>query len=176
VNAQVDSITKTTRWFNAIACYAYPDQIDIVKQLPFVDRVEIMRGSSRLASWDEYDDLNQGEKILLHAQTKRMGAAIFAEKGLTGKGKRIAILDAGFPGVNTGAAFKHIVKSQRGFVAIERNQQLRKRIARIRIQTHVSNNILEQLEAMGYTKSRLYPTIDEVATSVQDKVLNAKQA
>lgn len=72
--------------------------------------------------------------------------------------------------------FKHIEKSQRGFVAIERNKQLRKRVARVRIQTHVANKIFGQLEAMGYTKSRLYPNIDEVAKNVQNKVLNEKKA
>jgi serine protease AprX len=110
VNTQVDSITKTTRWFNAIACYAYPDQIAKVRQLPFVKEVEAMRLHSEFTSWKEYGGLHQGEKKLLHAQTKRMGAEVFAAKGLTGKGKRIAILDAGFPGVNTGEAFKHIMK------------------------------------------------------------------
>ena len=71
--------------------------------------------------------------------------------------------------------FKHIEKSQRGFVAIEKNKQLRKRIARVRIQVHVVNQIMEQLNAMGYTKDRLYPNIDEVAKSVQYRVINGRR-
>lgn len=72
--------------------------------------------------------------------------------------------------------FKHIKKSQRGFVALEKNKQLRKRVSRVRIQSRAAKNILGQLEAMGYTKSRLYPNIDEVATNVQKTVLGDQGA
>lgn len=72
--------------------------------------------------------------------------------------------------------FKHIEESRHGFVAIEKNTQLRKRVARVRIQIHVVEKILGQLEARGYTKSRLYPNIDEVASRVQEKVIDGKRA
>lgn len=72
--------------------------------------------------------------------------------------------------------FKHIEKSQRGFVPIEKNKLLRKRVARVRIQTHAADKIMSQLEAMNYTKSRLYPNIDEVAKRVQELVLNDQRA
>jgi hypothetical protein len=71
--------------------------------------------------------------------------------------------------------FKHIENSQYGFVAIEKNKQLRKRVARVRIQINGAEKILGQLEAMGYTKAQLYPDIDEVAKNVKDKVLNGKK-
>lgn len=68
--------------------------------------------------------------------------------------------------------FKHIEKSRLGFVAIERNKQLRKRVERVRIQSHVANQLLQQLKVMGYTRDKMYPNIDEVAKAVQSKVLN----
>lgn len=72
--------------------------------------------------------------------------------------------------------FKHIKKSRRGFVEIEKNKQLRKRIARVRIQRRVVNQIMGQLTAMGYTRSRLFPNIDKVAEDIQAQVLNGKRS
>lgn len=72
--------------------------------------------------------------------------------------------------------FKHIENSQCGFVAIEKNKQLRKRVARVRIQTHAAKKILGQLEAMGYTETYLYPNIDKVAKKVQHEVLDTKKS
>jgi hypothetical protein len=68
--------------------------------------------------------------------------------------------------------FKHIEKSQRGFVAIEKNKQLRKRIERVRIRPVVANQLLQQLNVMGYTQDRMYPNIDKVAKEIQNNVLN----
>jgi len=68
--------------------------------------------------------------------------------------------------------FKHVETSQRGFVAIEKNKQLRKRIARLRIQARAAGQIMKQLKAMDYTIDRMYPNIDKVAKSILDRVVN----
>ncbi len=67
--------------------------------------------------------------------------------------------------------FKHVENSKKGFVALERNQQLRKRIQRVRIQNHAVTEIMKQLKAMGYDRSKLFPDIDKVVKSVQAQVL-----
>ena len=68
--------------------------------------------------------------------------------------------------------FKHVENSKKGFVALERNQQLRKRIERVRIQNHAAPQIMKQLKAMGYDRDRLFPDIDAIAKSVQAQVLS----
>ena len=42
VRSLVDSATKTSRWFNALAVFASPEQIDKVKELSFVSAVQEM--------------------------------------------------------------------------------------------------------------------------------------
>lgn len=112
----VDSITKSTRWFNALACYATETQLEQVKRLPFVSFVEPMLVESSLAAAAETNfdtELTAPDKELLRKQTESMGAKHFSENGWDGKGIRIAIFDAGFPAVDVNPAFEHIRKENR---------------------------------------------------------------
>lgn len=47
------------------------------------------------------------------SQIKYLEGEAFSEKGITGRGIRIAILDGGFPGTDTHPAFKHIIDGKR---------------------------------------------------------------
>jgi hypothetical protein len=67
--------------------------------------------------------------------------------------------------------FKHIEKSPRGFVPLERNKQLRERIGRIRIQKHAAKRIRDQLKAMNYSEEHLFPDLSKIATSIRVAVL-----
>lgn len=67
--------------------------------------------------------------------------------------------------------FKYVEKSEKGFVPLERNKYLRRRFERVRIAKRVATTIIAQLKAMDYTRSIMYPDIDEVARRVQSKVL-----
>lgn len=67
--------------------------------------------------------------------------------------------------------FKHMEKSKKGFVSLQKNKQLRKRSDRVCIQQYSAAEILKQLNAMQYDRERLFPNIDEVAKSVQSQVL-----
>lgn len=68
--------------------------------------------------------------------------------------------------------FKHIENTRNGFVPLEKNKELRKRVGRIRIQNHSVTRIMKQLNAMGYNRDSLFPDIDRVAKLVQQEVLN----
>lgn len=72
--------------------------------------------------------------------------------------------------------FKHIKNSEKGFVPLEQNKQLRKRVERVRIQKHSASKMIKLLELKGYTKSKIYPDIDEVAKIVKTKVLGKHKA
>lgn len=66
--------------------------------------------------------------------------------------------------------FKYIEKSSIGFVPLEENTRLRKRIERIRIAKYAAPIILDQIEKKGIKESIMFPNIDEVARSIRDKV------
>lgn len=119
----VDSATKTSRWFNALAVFASSEQIDEVKELSFVSAVEEMISYAVLSSaspepgrWLTLSTAGEEDQIdtdLLKRQTGRMGADEFAQNNIDGTGIRIAIFDAGFPTVDVNPAFEHIRKENR---------------------------------------------------------------
>jgi len=112
VRLLVDSTTKTSRWFNALAVFASPEQIDKVKNLSFVRTIEEMSLHSVLSLYSTVER-EAVENDLLKRQTGRMGADEFTQNNIDGTGIRIAIFDAGFPTVDVNPAFEHIRKENR---------------------------------------------------------------
>lgn len=70
--------------------------------------------------------------------------------------------------------FKHSPKFPKGFVPLERNTQLRKRIERVRIAKYARKIILQEIQDLGFTKEKLYPNIDFVAKKIKESVLKYK--
>ena len=102
-----------SRWFNAAVVIATEEQIGKLSTLNFIDRIEQSHKLNvQVASNDLIDSLiisdDDEDLRLLEKQTARMGADLFASKGYTGKGIRIAIFDVGFTGANEHPAFQHI--------------------------------------------------------------------
>lgn len=110
VMASTEELKMTSRWLNAAVVMAFPHQIEAIRNLPFVERVESERYDVVLCVSEEVDSVaNEFEKTdLIRFQVERMGGHKFAEAGYKGKGKTIAIFDAGFPGVDKSDLFKHI--------------------------------------------------------------------
>ena len=109
----------SSRWLNAIGVTATPDQIVRIEALPFVLRVQQIDAEGTLASHSEVmaepsipggglSDEFEGANPYMADQLVRQGGLLFREKGINGKGIRIAVFDGGFPHVNTHAAFKHL--------------------------------------------------------------------
>ncbi len=115
VSGIVDSVSKITRWFNAVSVYAEESQIKNVIRLPFVSSVEpvVIYKTPSLCEYTDNDNPVPDEPELLVKQTERMGGKYFKEKSVDGKGVRIAIFDVGFKGADTIDAFKHIRDSSR---------------------------------------------------------------
>tara|TARA_B110000495_G_C22990504_1_gene583183 strand:- start:21 stop:1691 length:1671 start_codon:yes stop_codon:yes gene_type:complete len=108
-----DSICGYTRWFNAVACKLTPQQFLEIQNLNFVKEVRPMITETVFADGDGYKELHKGEQGLLEGQIASMQGKEFTKKGLTGKGIRICIIDAGFPDVNTSSIYKHIRDNNR---------------------------------------------------------------
>ncbi|MBO7489825.1 MAG: S8 family serine peptidase [Bacteroidales bacterium] len=114
--SQIDAIAieevGQSRWFNAVAVMATPDQIVAIEELPFVREVVPIGNNMQPAShkgtegFETVESLSEGKNIT--DQLLRMRGDIFVEKGYNGTGIRIAVFDGGFHAVNTHQAFKHL--------------------------------------------------------------------
>lgn len=110
VNALATEGVGESRWFNAAAVMATPEQIAAISKLPFVREVVALEGNMQQTGYDKAETFELDEKNVrvLHDQLVRMGGKYFRDKGIDGKGVRIAVFDGGFPQVNTHVAFKHL--------------------------------------------------------------------
>ena len=111
VDAIATEEVGTSRWMNAIGVVATPAQAEQIEALPYVKRVQLIGGNMQLAwsySAPEPADNPNVTDTNLTDQLLRMQGNLFREKGIDGKGMRIAVLDGGFPKVNTHIAFKHL--------------------------------------------------------------------
>lgn len=107
-------IYTTSRWLNAVSVKASERQLAIIRNLPFVLETKPVELAENYPFCGYQSDVLSGEKIdLLIRQTERMGAEIFEQHGIDGKGVRIAVFDGGFPGVDTNPCFDHLRKEGR---------------------------------------------------------------
>lgn len=102
----VDSVNIVTRWFNGVSVIATANEIQTVENLPFVKNIQPILISTYPTCKSIYPDSQIFE--LAHRQLEIMQGQAFAKAGITGKGVRIAVFDAGFPGVDKNPIFKHL--------------------------------------------------------------------
>ena len=119
INAIATEEVGTSRWLNAVAVMATPEQMSRIEQLPFVSNTHLIASEMQIASYKSLSESSENSEfpefsespetqLLLYNQLIRMGGLEFAKQGIDGKGVRIAVLDGGFPKVNTHQAFKHL--------------------------------------------------------------------
>ena len=112
IDALVSDDFGQSRWLNAVAVTATPEQIAAVMELPFVKEVVALCGDMQVTEKEEYRD--DSEQLPLPSVNKitnqllRMRGELFVDNGIDGKGLRIAVFDGGFHAVNTHQAFKHL--------------------------------------------------------------------
>ena len=97
-----------SRWLNAVAVTATADQIDRIRQLPFVREVAMLDGemvtADNVQPFAAAMPTQQGDTDLTE-QLLRMQVQHFVDKGIDGKGIRIADFDGG----------SHTVHKHQGF-------------------------------------------------------------
>lgn len=106
-------VHTVSRWFNAVSVHASSNEIKKISALPFVSEVK------RIKEYAQRNDLFfiQGQELsadmdqLLENQIHSMDGEEFIKAGINGKGIRIAVFDAGFPGVDENPAFKHLFEN-----------------------------------------------------------------
>ncbi len=115
VNQIAYSTSYSSRWLNGIAVFASSDEIERIKKLSCVASVDAMKNEIWIAMKKEKEGVtfSKAETALLRFQTDRMQGKKFKEKNLDGSGIRIAVFDAGFPGVDKHPAFDHLRKNKK---------------------------------------------------------------
>lgn len=108
IKSLVDSVNIVTRWFNGISVMASNEQISKVEKLQFVREVRPITAFSNITSKTNNETFLVDDNSLLIKEMNAFGAFHFKENNIDGSGVRIAVFDAGFPGVDTLTAFKHI--------------------------------------------------------------------
>ncbi|MFZ5554325.1 MAG: S8 family serine peptidase [Bacteroidota bacterium] len=126
VSLLCDSTGFASRWFNMVVAYGNEAQMQEVKKLPFVALVEEMEEYDVQLTATGLSDLKKGELQLLLAQTQRMSGEYFRKNKITGKGVRVAILDAGFTGFPSCDQLTQVIDEKRvidtyDFVRKEKN-------------------------------------------------------
>ncbi|WP_439882828.1 S8 family serine peptidase [Pontibacter sp. MBLB2868] len=122
------SVWYTSRWFNAAIVQCTQEQWDALKQLPFVrssltlnrvaepvgEVVEVLKHSEVLSMSALEADFSEEEDYgPAYHQANMLGALQLHKDGYRGEGMTIAVLDAGFPGVQNIAAFSHLFSQGR---------------------------------------------------------------
>ncbi|MCX7696824.1 MAG: S8 family serine peptidase [Bacteroidales bacterium] len=102
-----DSVIYPSRWFNAVYIYANESQITQITSFPFVKEVQPAFIDSIQFSINDTLNFDFYSQHFM-TQLSMMNANIFLDSGFLGQNVRIAVFDAGFPGVDTILAFKHL--------------------------------------------------------------------
>ena len=106
VNRIVEETNIVTRWFNGVSVLATDKQITEVLCLSFVSDIQLIVTYSHITNYSDKFDFF--DSTLLFNETNALEAQSFIDNDIDGSGIRIAVFDAGFPGVDTLSAFKHI--------------------------------------------------------------------
>lgn len=115
VSLLADDVFFTSRWFNCVAVSVSDDKILEILHLPFVRNIEMLEPTeSKLASVSDYDtSISLYNQKVLVAQTDILGKSLWQQKGIDGKGLRIAIFDVGFQNADKVPFFDHIRADKR---------------------------------------------------------------
>lgn len=113
VETKVDSIRIVSRWFNGVSVQAKAEQIEEVKKLDFVSEIESLQLLYPLSAQGNSKPLPSEITTLAQRQITAMQGQLFHENGNMGEGIKVAIFDAGFPGVDVHPAFEHIRSNNR---------------------------------------------------------------
>jgi serine protease AprX len=106
-----------TRWMNGVLVQCSPALASTIQSLPSVDRVELVAPNAKLTSQGRKKSSAKAKSIKTIEATKVQLQMIGVDKmqadGFKGEGMTIAIMDAGFPGVNLTTPFQHIFSDNR---------------------------------------------------------------
>lgn len=101
------NISSSSRWLNAVSMKLEEEEINKVRNLDFVEEVRLIDGNWTCSGHRD-GSIGADQLKLLKAQIDAFNGTLFTEKGINGKGVRIAVFDIGFTGVDTLEIFRHL--------------------------------------------------------------------
>ena len=109
VESASEELIGTSRWLNAAGVMATEEQIAMIRQFPFVAGVQLIVSDMEVVSVTQTE---QEEASIPLDQVAIHHGELFKQHNISGKGVRVAVIDAGFPDVDTHPAFKHLRDNQ----------------------------------------------------------------
>jgi len=114
----LDAVTKisgrsmsVSRWLNGAIVNCSESEKKQLNKLPFVAKIRPVNKRELQLCYDTV--LPAKNKDILRRQLARFEDSLFTMHGYDGSGIRIAVLDAGFPEVNTSPFFQHLFEDNR---------------------------------------------------------------
>lgn len=112
-------ITDSSKWLNGVALKVNQAQANIIKAQPYVQSVESFAKNSTLilktqniSKWADFEASQKNLTVFDYgsglAQIDQINLKPLHLAGYTGTGVTIAVIDTGFPTVNTGSAFSRL--------------------------------------------------------------------
>ena len=109
------AVTDKSKWLNGVAVNATSDQILQLRALPFVEKVEsfVKNPAGKIAVLQNKFQESATNKMnfnygLATDQINQINLKPLHDGGYTGKGITIAVIDTGFPTVDTGVAYERL--------------------------------------------------------------------
>ncbi len=112
------TVTDYSKWLNGVAVDATSDQIAELSTLPYVASVEKFAKTGKMTStgkkFEKFEPINlrDGKTSFNYgtgaAQIDQVNLRALHVAGFTGSGMSIAVIDTGFPTVNTGSAYSRL--------------------------------------------------------------------
>jgi len=118
-DAEGITVMAKSKWFNALHIRGNVDDINALAELPFVLNVDFaddsLDGAGRPAGSTKPKSVNKVQDATVDFsygtsgnQIQMLNGHLLHQQDLTGEGMTIAVLDAGFPGVNTAVPFQRL--------------------------------------------------------------------
>lgn len=108
------TVDAQSKWLNGVGMEVSPTQMAQIKNLPFVDRVESFvknPGAKNSFSKNKWEQTKANKNLsygVTQSQLEQINLIALHQAGFTGKDIRIAVIDTGFPTVDTGSTFQQI--------------------------------------------------------------------
>jgi serine protease AprX len=113
ITATGAKILLVSKWLNAVVVEATPAQLANITTLAFVQTTELVAPGQQPAKAYNQNVTENNYRIktgtATATQLNMLGIHAMHEQNIKGNGVLIAVLDSGFPGVNTLAPFSHIL-------------------------------------------------------------------
>lgn len=107
----------TTRWMNGVLVQCDAELVSSIEDLPYVDHVEMVAPEQRLMSGGRIKRTHRRKEGSWGTETQTqlamLGIGEMHAGDFRGQGITVAVLDAGFIGVNTTLPFQHIMEEGR---------------------------------------------------------------